>query len=126
MAAARRGLGELGRVFSTQGGQLCPACERPQAGCICARLAEERRLAEPTGPARVGRETKGRKGAGVTVVTGLRLEDPELRELAKELKRRCGTGGTLKGGVIELQGEHRDAVVAALEARGLDVRRVGG
>ena len=89
-------------------------------------MDEERRRAEPQGPVTVGRETKGRKGAGVTVVRGLALADAELRDLAKALKRRCGTGGTLKGGVIELQGEHRDAAAAVLEGRGLTVRRSGG
>ena len=89
-------------------------------------MDEEARLAAADGPVTVGRETKGRKGAGVTVVRGLALGDKDLRALAKALKRRCGTGGTLKDGVIELQGEHRDAVAAELERRGHDVRRSGG
>ena len=83
-------------------------------------------MASVDGPVTVARETKGRKGAGVTVVRGLALVDKDLKVLAKKLKRRCGTGGTLKDGVIELQGEHRDAVVAELERLGHDVRRSGG
>jgi len=125
MSKRGHGLGDLGRVFSTQGGDLCPRCERPLAGCVCAREAEAQRVAKE-GPVRVGRETKGRKGAGVTVVTDLPLGDADLRALAKDLKRRCGSGGTLRDGVIELQGEHRDQVVAMLEERGFDVKRVGG
>lgn len=77
-------------------------------------------------PVRVGRETKGRGGKGVTVITGLRLSVAELEAIAGELKRRCGSGGTVKEGVIEIQGDHRDAIVEALRARGFDARRAGG
>lgn len=77
-------------------------------------------------PVRVGRETRGRGGRGVTVITGLRLSAAELETIAGELKRRCGCGGTVKGGVIEIQGEHRDTIVAALRARGFDAKRAGG
>lgn len=77
-------------------------------------------------PVRVGRETKGRGGKGVTVITGLRLSVAELEAIAGELKRRCGSGGTVKEGVIEIQGDHRDAIVVALRARGFDARRAGG
>lgn len=65
-----------------------------------------------------GRETKGRKGAGVTVVTGVPLDEAGLRELAAALKKSCGSGGTLKDGVIEVQGDHRDRIVALLQGRG--------
>ncbi len=75
---------------------------------------------------RVGRETKGRRGKGVTVVTGLRLAPAELLVLAAELKRACGSGGTVKDGVIEIQGDHRDRIVAELGRRGLPAKRSGG
>ncbi len=75
---------------------------------------------------RVGRETKGRGGKGVTVITGLRLSAAELETLAGELKRRCGCGGTVRDGVIEIQGEQRDTIVALLRARGFDAKRSGG
>ena len=78
------------------------------------------------GAIRVGRETQGRRGKGVTVIVGLPLSAAALESLATELKRRCGTGGTVRGGVIELQGEHRDAVVAELSERGYRVKRSGG
>ena len=77
-------------------------------------------------PVRVGRETKGRGGKGVTVITGLRLSVAELEAIAGELKRRCGCGGTVKDGQIEIQGDHRDTIVAALRARGFDAKRSGG
>jgi translation initiation factor 1 len=74
----------------------------------------------------VGRETKGRKGAGVTVVSGVPLASEALKALASELKARCGSGGTLKDGVIEIQGDHRDALLAELAKRGWTVKRAGG
>ena len=75
---------------------------------------------------RVGRETKGRKGAGVTVITGIPLHPEGLEKLAKQFKQQCGTGGTVKNGVIEIQGDHRDLLVAELTARGYTVKRSGG
>lgn len=78
------------------------------------------------GIVRVGRETKGRKGSGVTVITGI-LSHPEgLEKLAKQFKQQCGTGGTVKNGVIEIQGDHRDLLVAELQKLGYTVKRSGG
>jgi len=70
-------------------------------------------------------ETKGRKGKGVTVVEGLVMNEPDLKALVKELKNACGAGGTLKDGVLEIQGDHRAVVQARLEQRGLTVKRAG-
>lgn len=78
------------------------------------------------GAVRVGRETKGRKGAGVSVITGLPLNDQELKQLAKQLKQKCGTGGTVKSGVIEIQGDHRDLLVSELQKLGYAAKRSGG
>ncbi|MEE2659539.1 MAG: stress response translation initiation inhibitor YciH [Candidatus Latescibacterota bacterium] len=78
------------------------------------------------GTVRVGRETKGRKGKGVTVVTGVPLGGKELDQLAKTLKVRCGAGGTVRDGTIEIQGEHRDTVLRELEGLGYTVKRSGG
>jgi translation initiation factor 1 len=75
---------------------------------------------------RVGRETKGRKGKGVTVVTGVPLVADALDELASKLKRSCGSGGTVKDGVIEIQGDHRDLLVSELAKFGWAVKRSGG
>jgi translation initiation factor 1 len=87
--------------------------------------AEKARL-EGSGRVTVRRETKGRKGKGVTTVTGVPLRDAELAALAKRLKKRCGVGGAVKDGVIELQGDHRDVVVELLRADGHDVVVAGG
>jgi translation initiation factor 1 len=78
------------------------------------------------GRVRVRRETKGRKGKGATTISGVPLADAALRELAGRLKKRCGVGGSVKDGVIELQGDHRDAVVEVLRADGYDVVLAGG
>jgi translation initiation factor 1 len=100
-------------VFSTDQGRIRPEKEKPAAP-------------KGDGIVRVGRETKGRKGKGMTVVTGVPLHPEGLRDLAKKLKQKCGTGGTLKDGRIEIQGDHRDLLVAELQARGFRVKRTGG
>jgi translation initiation factor 1 len=81
-----------------------------------------------TGPARVrvGREVAGRGGKGVTVITGLPFAEAQLQELATRLKKLCGAGGAVRDGVIEIQGEHRDRLVAELCKLGLEARRSGG
>jgi translation initiation factor 1 len=82
--------------------------------------------AKKLGTAKVGRETAGRRGKGVTVIWELGLNDAELQELGTKLKQKCGTGGTVKDGRIEIQGDHRDTVVAELEKIGYKVKRAGG
>lgn len=110
-------------VYSTDHGRICPGCGKPKAGCVCRRQAS---VPKGDGFVRVGRQTQGRKGKGVTVITGLPLQAEELHGLASELKRRCGTGGTVKDGVIEIQGDHRDALVDELGRRGYKAKRAGG
>jgi translation initiation factor 1 len=84
------------------------------------------RRARGDGIVRVRREVKGRRGKTVTTIEGVPLADDDLRALGSELKRRCGTGGSVKDGVIEIQGDHRDALITELEGRGYTVRRAGG
>jgi len=78
------------------------------------------------GIVRIGRETKGRKGKGVTLITGVPLNSTALKDLAKRLKQKCGTGGTIKEGIIELQGDHRTRLLTELEAEGYKVKLSGG
>ncbi len=78
------------------------------------------------GIVRVARQTKGRKGKGVTLITGVPLTAEELKDLAKTLKQKCGSGGTVKDGVIEIQGDHRDVLVKELSTRGWVVKKSGG
>ena len=87
---------------------------------------QDRPAAPADGIVRVGRETKGRKGKGVTILTGLPVSGRELEALARELKALCGAGGTVRDGIIEIQGDHRDRLVRALEERGWRVKRSGG
>lgn len=112
-------------VFSTDHGRMCPTCSKPAAACTCRQQTARGNRAAGDGMVRVGRETKGRKGKGVTVIHGLPLESAALQQLAKQLKQRCGSGGTIKEGVIELQGDHRDMLVEELTKRGYTVRRSG-
>ena len=95
-------------------------------GRVSAEEPPAPRRPRGTGIVRVRRETKGRRGKPVTTIDGVHLDDAGLRQLAGELKRRLGTGGSVQDGVIEIQGDHRDALVAELESRGYTVKRAGG
>ena len=103
---------------------LCPKCHQLKKACTC-------QPDEPSAPSkstvvRVGRETKGRGGKGVTIISDLPLDEKGLTELAAKLKTRLGTGGTVKDGRIEIQGDHRDRIVAELEKMGYRAKRAGG
>lgn len=112
-------------VYSTDRGRLCPDCEQPVEQCECAeRRARQRPAADA--PVRIQRQTKGRKGKGVTLVTGLPLSEGELKNLARELKQRCSTGGSVKAGVIEIQGDQRELLQKALREKGFDAKISGG
>jgi translation initiation factor 1 len=115
-------------VYSTGPGRLCPECARPLGECRCRRSKPAQALApQGDGVVRVGRATQGRKGKGVTVITGVPLAGDELEEFATRLKKRCGSGGTVTdAGAIEIQGDHRDSLVAELAKLGYTVKRSGG
>lgn len=115
-----------GLVFSTEKGQMCPGCQQALDECACDTLAEEQRLEQLDGIVRIRRETAGRKGKGVTTVSGVPLAEKPLKQLAKKLKQQCGTGGSVKEGVIEIQGDHRDTLKLALEKQGYTVKLAGG
>jgi len=112
-----------GLVYSTEHGRMCPACRKPIAECHCKK-AQSMPISD--GIVRVRLETKGRKGKGVTVITGVPLDATALENLGKQLKQRCGSGGTVKDGVIEIQGDHRDRVIEDLAKQGWTVKRAGG
>lgn len=113
-------------VYSTEGGAQCPQCRQPVAQCHCVQQAEQARLQTLDGIVRIRRETAGRKGKGVTCVAGVPLPDAELKTLLRTLKQHCGTGGTLKEGVIEIQGDQRQRIQALLQAKGFKVKLAGG
>ena len=113
-------------VYSTQVGDVCSACRQPQKDCCCQEHADNERIASLDGIIRIRRETSGRKGKGVTTVTGVPMAEAELKKLAKQLKQHCGTGGALKNGIIEIQGDHREAIKIFLEKMGYSVKLAGG
>jgi len=115
-------------VYSSQHGRACPHCGRPIKQCACRAnpRGAAGRAETGDGIVRVKREIAGRRGKPVTTIHGVPGDDDALRDLAGALKRRCGTGGTVKDGVIEIQGDHRDVVIGELEAKGYTVKRAGG
>ena len=110
-------------VYSTGIGSLCPNCRRPVRDCVCPKRAPGAAILSAI---RVGREIKGRAGKGVTTVVGLPLSLSDIESLATRLKKRCGSGGTVREGVIEIQGDHRDVIVAELIEQGWPAKKSGG
>jgi translation initiation factor 1 len=103
---------------------MCPACRCPLADCVCT--ARVSRVPQGDGIVRISRETKGRGGKAVTLVRGLPLDDAALAALAKQLRAACGAGGTVKDGLIEVQGDHAERLATLLSQKGWKVRRAGG
>ena len=110
-------------VYSTESGRICPGCRRPVAACSCKAAVAP---AAGDGNMRVSRETKGRGGKAVTLVRGLPLAADPLAALGKQLRQACGSGGTVKDGVLEVQGDHVERVMALLQQQGWKPKRSGG
>lgn len=110
-------------VYSTDQGRVCPGCEQPLEHCICKQDSPP-----PAGDGivRISRQTKGRKGKGVTLVEGVPLTANELKDLTKQLKKSCGSGGTVKDGVIEIQGDYREQLLSMLLKLGYKAKLAGG
>lgn len=120
-----KGLSSLGGlVYSTEAGRMCPDCRQPIAQCTCKQAA--RAVPAGDGIVRVQRETKGRGGKAVTVIRGVPLDADAMAALGKQVKTACGSGGTVKDGVIEVQGDHVERVMALLREKGYTVKRAGG
>lgn len=113
---------QAGSVYSTELGRVCPDCGRAKNNCSCTQDT----LPTGDGIVRIQRETKGRKGKGVTLVSGVLLAPAELKKLAKDLKQKCGVGGSVKEGIIEIQGDVRDQLFDELKKRGFTVKKAGG
>lgn len=111
-------------VYSTESGRLCPACRQAVDACTCAQAKKSAVLGN--GQVKVSRQTKGRGGKCVTVVTGVALDGEALNTLGKQLRSRCGAGGTVKDGMIEIQGDHCKLVLQALLHAGHAAKRSGG
>jgi translation initiation factor 1 len=112
-----------GLVYSTDTGRTCPGCGHPVKQCCCS-TGKSRQQGD--GVVRISRQTKGRKGSGVCLITGMDLGGTELKKLAKQLKKKCGSGGAVKNGVIEIQGDHREVLVDALIKLGFKTKLAGG
>lgn len=111
-----------GLVYSTDSGRHCPDCSQPVDACTCKQTL----IPEGDGIARVRRETKGRGGKTVTTISGVPLAEEPLKDLASVLKKRCGCGGSLKDGVIEIQGNHVELLLAELIKQGFKAKKSGG
>ena len=111
-----------GLVYSTESGRMCPQCRRPLSECTCKASAAPK----GDGVVRVSRQTKGRGGKRVTLVKGLALDAAALAALGKQLRTACGSGGTVKDGVIEVQGDHCELVMELLGKQGHQPKRAGG
>jgi translation initiation factor 1 len=111
-------------VYSTELGALCPNCARALKSCTCS--ADQRALVRGDGNVKVRRETKARGGKTVTSISGLALNQGYLKGLLSDLKRLVGGGGTIKDGVLELQGDHCESIIAELGKRGIRAKRAGG
>lgn len=111
-----------GLVYSTDGGRMCPECRRPTAACTC----QVQLVPIGDGVVRVSRQTKGRGGKCVTLIKGVALDSVALALLGKQLRTACGSGGTVKDGVIEVQGDHCELIMDELKKHGHEAKRVGG
>lgn len=111
-----------GLVFSTEFGRACPECDQPIDQCQC----NSSEIPESDGFVRITLDRKGRKGKGMTILSGIALAEKELKILAKQLKQKCGVGGSVKNFIIEIQGDQRDILEQELQAKGYKTKRVGG
>jgi len=116
-------LASSGLVYSTETGRTCPECRKAVSQCIC-KSGKPRAVGD--GVVRVSRSAKGRGGKTVTLIQGVPLDDAALTQLGKQLKAACGSGGTVKDGVIEVQGDHRELVMRQLVDKGYNVKLSGG
>ena len=110
-------------VYSTQGNSNCIKCGKPLKKCKCLQPTNSD---QSGGVIRISKETKGRKGSGVTLVKGVRGSSSDLKQIAKNLKSQLGVGGTIKDGVIEIQGDHRQLIRDFFETSGEKVKLAGG
>lgn len=114
-------------VYSTETGRVCPNCGNPVMKCRCKKGKTASPKQTPgDGILRIRREVKGRKGKGVTTISGFDLDARELKEKAAGLKRLCGTGGSVKEGIVIIQGDHRNTLLTELRRQGYKAKLAGG
>lgn len=117
-----------GLVYSSDFGRACPLCSQPADQCRCKEQANQGLQSSPfkDGIIRVERQTKKRAGQTVTVIRGASLPSSELKALAKSLRKVCASGGTIKDGNIEIQGDHAELLIKELQSLGFSAKRSGG
>ena len=114
-------------VYSTESGKICTSCQKPLPECTCKKKKSRSQTnIKIDGIIRIKREVKGRKGKIVTTASGFQINADELKNLAAQLKRQCGTGGSVKDGVLILQGDHRNTLITELKNRGFEAKFAGG
>jgi len=118
-------------VYTTETGRICPECGKPASSCSCKKKKTVKADKQPTaypndGTIRIQREVKGHKGKTVTAVFGVPLENEELLKFVKTLKRLCGAGGSVKDGVIVIQGDHRQTLLNEIKKYGYTAKLAGG
>ena len=114
-------------VYSTESGRVCPSCGKPAKNCSCKRKdSKPQGHIESDGTIRIRREKKGRKGKTVTAITGFDASNDDLKQIAEKLKGKCGTGGSIKDGIIIIQGDHRQTIQGELQRKGFKVKLAGG
>jgi translation initiation factor 1 len=114
-------------VYSTETGKICPSCRKPVSQCSCKKKNLKPQInIKYDGIIRIQREVKGRKGKTVTTISGFQIKTDELKNLASQLKRRCGTGGSVKDGIIIIQGDHREVLLSELKKQGYTAKLAGG
>jgi len=114
-------------VYSTESGRICPICDKPRKICSCkGKKPKFKGKVESDGIIRIRREKKGRKGKTVTAISGFKEGNDDLKQIAKNLKGKCGTGGSIKEGIIVIQGDHRQTVQSELQKQGFNAKLAGG
>ena len=114
-------------IYSTDTGKICSLCQKPVSECICKKKKSRSQTnIKYDGIIRIQREVKGRKGKIVTTVSGFQINADELKNLVTQIKRRCGTGGSVKDGLLIIQGDHRDTLLSELKNRGFKAKIAGG
>lgn len=118
-------------VYSTETGRICSLCGRPVSACACRKRKKAKSHPQPDrypndGIVRIQREVKGRNGKTVTIISGIPLENEQLQKFVKTLKGRCGAGGSVKEGVIIIQGDHRQTILEEIKKHGYKATLAGG
>ena len=114
-------------VYSSKSGRICPKCGKPAISCTCkGKKGKPQSHLKPDGIIRIRREKKGRRGKTVTTISGFQEETDDSKQIAKGLKNKCGTGGSIKDGIIIIQGDHRQTIQTELKKQGFKVKLAGG